>query len=47
MIRLATLGASAKFCPECGKPVEETCPKCGAKLSGKGKFCPECGAKVR
>ena len=44
----AALTAKAKFCPECGKPVEaDVCPKCGAKLPAKGKFCPECGTKIR
>ena len=45
----AQISASAKFCPECGKPTaeENVCPQCGAKLPAKGKFCPECGHKVR
>jgi hypothetical protein len=40
---------SAKFCPECGKPVAKlvpaTCPKCGEATSG-GKFCGNCGTRV-
>jgi hypothetical protein len=39
---------SAKFCPECGKPVAKAapaaCPKCGEKSTG-GKFCGNCGTK--
>jgi len=35
-----------KFCPECGKPMGETCPKCGAVVKSGAKFCPECGAKL-
>lgn len=39
---------SAKFCPECGKPVQKAgpafCPECGAKSNGS-KFCAECGHK--
>ena len=39
---------SAKFCPECGKPVAHAapanCPTCGEKNSG-GKFCGNCGTQ--
>jgi len=35
------VAAGAKFCPECGKPLQQVCSKCGAKVTGK--FCPECG----
>ncbi len=35
--------AGAKFCIECGKPMEFWCPKCGAETPGAGKFCMECG----
>lgn len=50
----ATIGASLKFCPECGadttkkaesKP-KAVCSACGAALPGNTKFCPECGRKV-
>ena len=42
----AQIKATAKFCPECGKPQQEAqkCPKCGADV--EGKFCPECGQKM-
>jgi hypothetical protein len=38
---------SAKFCPECGKPVKTklTCRACGASPEGSPKFCPECGER--
>jgi hypothetical protein len=40
---------SAKFCPECGKPVAQAapanCPKCGEPAHG-GKFCGSCGTKL-
>ncbi|MFQ9736588.1 MAG: zinc ribbon domain-containing protein [Christensenellaceae bacterium] len=39
--------AGAKFCSECGTPVETLCPKCGAKLLENAKFCPECGEKLK
>ena len=35
--------AGAKFCIECGTPMELLCPQCGAKTQPKGKFCMECG----
>lgn len=37
----------AKFCSECGKPMEEPkhkCIKCNAEINKGSKFCPECGA---
>ena len=50
----ASIGASLKFCPECGtdttKKAEEkpkaVCSVCGEVLPGNTKFCPECGRKV-
>jgi len=33
----------AKFCIECGNPMEFHCPECGAKTPAEGKFCIECG----
>ncbi len=43
----ASVGAKAKFCPECGEKlaVKKFCSECGAEVSGKAKFCPECGNK--
>ncbi len=38
---------SAKFCPECGKPMQTLCPKCGKPVGEKSKFCPECGASLQ
>ena len=37
---------SPKFCPECGKPFERVCPKCGSKVVEGAKFCMECGEKL-
>lgn len=37
--------ANTKFCPECGKTMQATCPACG-KPVGSAKFCPECGARI-
>lgn len=47
----ASLAASAIFCPECGRKVEDTppspakknCINCGATLLSSAKFCPSCG----
>ncbi|MGI8565246.1 MAG: nucleoside triphosphate pyrophosphohydrolase [Pyrinomonadaceae bacterium] len=40
----------AKFCPECGAPVERsarhTCQSCGHQYADRPKFCPECGAET-
>ncbi|HVF27100.1 MAG TPA: zinc ribbon domain-containing protein, partial [Pyrinomonadaceae bacterium] len=40
----------AKFCPECGAPVErparQACQSCGHKYEGSPEFCPECGAET-
>ncbi len=38
--------AHAKFCPECGKPLQKNCPKCGLEVGSNIKFCPECGEKL-
>lgn len=35
-----------KFCIECGQPLVNKCPKCGADVPSGGKFCLECGTKV-
>ncbi len=42
----ASIKASAKFCPECGKPNGEKCPKCGASVKSGAKFCAECGESL-
>jgi len=35
--------AGAKFCAECGTPMQKHCTNCNASLSGSAKFCAECG----
>ena len=35
-----------KFCIECGAPLAEKCPVCGADVPAGGKFCLECGSKI-
>ena len=39
----AELPTGAKFCMECGTPVQAGCPGCGAPLVAGAKFCMECG----
>jgi len=38
---------SAKFCIECGDPMEFHCPKCGVITPSTGNFCLECGHKLK
>ncbi len=37
---------AAKFCIECGAPMDLHCPKCGAQTPATGKFCMQCGANL-
>ncbi len=43
----AAVKAGAKFCPECGKPMQTLCPKCGKPVKEGMKFCSECGASLQ
>jgi class 3 adenylate cyclase/tetratricopeptide (TPR) repeat protein len=36
----------AKFCIECGRPIEFQCLNCGAATPRDGKFCMACGHKL-
>jgi class 3 adenylate cyclase/tetratricopeptide (TPR) repeat protein len=36
----------AKFCNECGSPLQAGCPNCGAANKPGAKFCNECGASL-
>lgn len=49
----ASIGASLKFCPECGADTQKKaekanakCASCGAAFAPGTKFCPECGRKI-
>ena len=33
----------ARFCIECGTPLQRRCPQCGADVLPRAKFCAECG----
>jgi len=37
----------ARFCAECGNPLEFHCPQCGAVTLATGKFCISCGYDLR
>ncbi|HEY3378703.1 MAG TPA: CsgG/HfaB family protein [Armatimonadota bacterium] len=42
----AAVKAGSKFCPSCGKKLDNTpatCAKCHSKLGAGDKFCPNCG----
>jgi len=38
--------AGAKFCANCGKPQQGTCPECGNPVTADAKFCPNCGTAL-
>lgn len=35
--------ADARFCENCGQPLEVTCPNCGSPVSAQAKYCKTCG----
>ena len=37
------VAVGAKFCAECGTPMQKHCANCNASLSPTAKFCAECG----
>lgn len=41
----AELTPSARFCSDCGTPVQAVCSSCGAAVSGR--FCSECGTPLQ
>lgn len=36
----------ARFCEECGQPLDQTCPNCGQAVKPGAKFCKHCGFKL-
>ena len=48
----STIPANAKFCPVCGKPVQQAqaapivCPKCGTPNAPDARFCVNCGTAL-
>ena len=39
----AKVGATAKFCEECGHGLPRVCATCGHANAAQAKFCAECG----
>jgi class 3 adenylate cyclase/tetratricopeptide (TPR) repeat protein len=39
--------AGARFCSECGAPLQQTCPSCGAEQPATAAFCSSCGFALR
>jgi hypothetical protein len=37
---------SGRFCPDCGMPLAQLCPQCGATVDAEHKFCAACGTPV-
>jgi class 3 adenylate cyclase/tetratricopeptide (TPR) repeat protein len=38
--------ADARFCMDCGAPLERRCDSCGALASGQARFCISCGGPL-
>jgi class 3 adenylate cyclase/tetratricopeptide (TPR) repeat protein len=39
--------SGARFCSECGAPLQRTCPACGAEQPASAAFCSACGIALR
>src|SRR5256885_5199792 len=37
----------ARFCSECGAPLQRTCPACGFEQPAGATFCSNCGIALR
>jgi class 3 adenylate cyclase/tetratricopeptide (TPR) repeat protein len=37
----------ARFCSECGAPLQRTCPACGSEQPASATFCSDCGIALR
>lgn len=38
--------ADAKFCDDCGAPMQRTCARCNATNAADATFCDDCGASL-
>ena len=38
--------SAARFCEQCGTPLEVKCPRCGATVSAGARFCGACGNQL-
>lgn len=41
-----TCSEGAKFCPQCGKVLQNKCSECGERLTSNDQFCWNCGTKI-
>lgn len=39
--------SDARFCENCGQPLERVCPNCGNPIEGSPKFCKHCGHQLK
>jgi class 3 adenylate cyclase/tetratricopeptide (TPR) repeat protein len=39
--------SGARFCSECGAPLQRTCPGCGSEQPATATFCSDCGITLR
>ncbi len=39
--------SGARFCSECGAPLQRTCPACGSEQPASATFCSDCGIALR
>ncbi|HYI66607.1 MAG TPA: zinc ribbon domain-containing protein [Candidatus Limnocylindrales bacterium] len=39
--------ADAKFCDDCGAPMQRTCARCNAANAADATFCDDCGTELR
>ena len=38
--------ADARFCVQCGQPLETSCPACGSRVRVGMRFCGQCGQRL-
>src|SRR5215475_8525485 len=38
--------AEARFCVQCGQPLETSCPACGSRVRAGMRFCGQCGQRL-
>ena len=38
--------ADARFCDDCGAPMQRTCPSCNAPNAADARFCDDCGTEL-
>src|SRR5512143_3923241 len=38
--------SDARFCQNCGEPLEVVCPRCGTHNAASARFCKQCGSSL-